>query len=106
MDNKKEPKPIAPKEDFDAMLAELQMVISMRHEALRTEISDMVIVDTCNTMPNGWETAISIDGDKSYVPVERYPSKEAATERHPFWVSQAEQGFTTDSLAKLSLKMA
>jgi hypothetical protein len=86
---------------YDDMLGMLNKYMAARSDAMRDEVSDMVIVDTCNATSRGWETAISIDGDKSYVPVELYPSREAAALRHPYWVERATKGITEKELAGL-----
>jgi hypothetical protein len=84
---------------FNELMKMVEKAIENRKDAKRTEISDMVIVDTCR-VNDGWETAISLDGDKNYHVVERYANEGAAAKGHDFWVKEA-KGVTPSELDRL-----
>lgn len=81
--------------DFDFMAAFLGPVTARLlrasfqgpRETLATDRTQGLVVDTSDTVDEGWETAV-IDRWGTY-PVERYPDKEAAAAGHARWVALA-----------------
>lgn len=59
-------------------------IAEIRLDAITTK-EGKYVVDTCNTMDVGWETAIWTY-DNIIVIVEEYKNKEEAYEKHKFWV--------------------
>lgn len=71
---------------------------SFRNDLFRTEEEAFIVDTVCTPDTETWETAISTDGNKSFIPVEQYDSRESAEKGHQKWV----ESMTADPNQKLT----
>ncbi len=90
------------KGEYDmSMFGFFDMIGNYEDRKTARDLVDGLIVSTCYTTDEGYETAI-IDLNKTY-PVQRYETEEQALEGHADWVKQAETLERVDRLGWLGM---
>lgn len=91
------------------MKAEVEgRIPAIRHDAITTDVGEKICVDTCDSVDEGWETAITLDRDNEDIRwfiVQRYDDKKQAAKEHLDWVQRATDGINRKRLNQLQNKL-